>query len=102
MKPINLSPTSTGCIDDRRFSLALPAHRLQMQVAQWYRAWQKHRQWKRDMDHVAQFSPYLLRDIGLTADDVVRPKQKKLYSVIDTIGRPIAILPSGKPIRELV
>jgi hypothetical protein len=88
MKPINLSPTSTGCIADHRSSFALPVYRIQARLSLWYQSWQQHRAWKRDMDHVAQFSPYLLRDIGLTTDDVARPKQKKLYAIIDTIGRP--------------
>jgi len=87
MKTINLSPNSTGCIANHH-SVTLPIqNRIAAQLSTWYQAWQQRREWKRDMDHIARFSPYLLRDIGLSAEDVVQTRLKQPHHIVDTIGR---------------
>jgi hypothetical protein len=89
MKTVNLFPNSAGCIaSDRRISALSIQNRIVARLAQLYQAYQKHRAWQRDLKHIAQFSPYLLRDIGLTAEDVVGAQQKQPYSNSDTMGRP--------------
>jgi uncharacterized protein YjiS (DUF1127 family) len=89
MKTVNLFPNSAGCIANDRHNSVLSIHnRIVARLVQLYQAYQKHRAWQRDLKHIAQFSPYLLRDIGLTAADIVGQQHNQPYSNSDTMGRP--------------
>ncbi len=89
MKPIHTLPNSSGCIAENRSLATTPAiGRFLAGVEGLYLAWQKRRAWQKDLTHIAKFSPYLLRDIGLTAEDIVAGQPKRHFESIDTVGRP--------------
>ncbi|HVI89914.1 MAG TPA: DUF1127 domain-containing protein [Dongiaceae bacterium] len=89
MKSIDFKANSTGCLTHTQ---PVPATtvtgRLQAGLSDWYHGWQKRRQYRKDMQHVAQFSTYLLRDIGLTSADLADSRRETHFASTDRVGRP--------------
>ena len=89
MKSIDLKPTASGCLAAERTAASNTlAARLQSGITDWYQGWQKRRQYRQDLNHVAQFSNYLLRDIGLTSADVADLQRSTPFASTDRVGRP--------------
>lgn len=89
MMPLDTLPNSSGCLTEQRSATVVPViGRLLAKMDNLYRAWQQRRNMQQDLDHIAKFSPYLLRDIGLNPEDVAHAKPKKPFVSNDTIGRP--------------
>ena len=89
MKNLDFEPNSAGCLAQTQ---AVPATtvtgRLQAGLSDWYHGWQKRRRYHKDMQHVAQFSAYLLRDIGLTSADLADSRLETHFASTDRVGRP--------------
>lgn len=89
MKSVDLKPNSAGCLAEHQPVAPVSlSGRLQASLVEWYRAWQKRRQYREDLNHVAQFSSYLLRDIGLTSADIAEVERSSHFACTDRIGRP--------------
>lgn len=89
MKSEHFDANSAGCLTaDRTAHNHSLAGRLQSGLADWYQAWQKKRLYQRDMQHVAQFNDYLLRDIGLNPSDIADIGRTSHFASTDRIGRP--------------
>ena len=89
MKSTDLKPTASGCLAaDQAAAHNTFANRLQAGINDWYQSWQKRRQYRQDLNHVAQFSNYLLRDIGLSSADVADLRRSTPFATTDRVGRP--------------
>lgn len=89
MKPIDTLPNASGCISETHRAATMPAiGRFLANIEGLYRAWQKQRAWHKDLNHIAKFSPYLLRDIGLDASDLRNALPRQHFESIDKVGRP--------------
>ncbi|HVJ31853.1 MAG TPA: DUF1127 domain-containing protein [Terriglobia bacterium] len=89
MKSVDLKPNSAGCLTEHQPVTPLSlSGRLQASLADWYQAWQRRRQYRQDLNHIAQFSSYLLRDIGLTSADIAEAQRRSHFASTDRIGRP--------------
>jgi uncharacterized protein YjiS (DUF1127 family) len=89
MKPIDTLPNTAGCISETPSQATAPAiGRFLANIEGLYQAWQKRRAWQKDLNHIAKFSPYLLRDIGLNASDIAGAQPKQHFASIDSVGRP--------------
>jgi uncharacterized protein YjiS (DUF1127 family) len=65
----DLKSSTTGYLTANRAATSLSS-RLQAGLVDWYQIWQRRRQDRQDLNHIARFDAHLLRDIGLTAADV--------------------------------
>lgn len=89
MKSVDFKANSAGCLAQTQPIAATTfAGRLQAGLFGWYQAWQKRRQYQKDMAHVARFSAYLLRDIGLTSADLADSRRETHFASTDRVGRP--------------
>lgn len=89
MKSVDFEPNSAGCLTQAHpVPATTVAGRLQSGLSDWYHGWQKRRQYQKDMQHVAQFSTYLLRDIGLTSADLADNRRESHFASTDRVGRP--------------
>jgi len=89
MKSVDFEPNSAGCLAQTHPAPATTvAGRLQSGLSDWFNGWQKRRQYQKDMQHVAQFSAYLLRDIGLTSADLADNRRESHFASTDRVGRP--------------
>jgi uncharacterized protein YjiS (DUF1127 family) len=89
MKTIDIFPNAAGCISSHQATMAPSLlGRIQANLSHWHQAWQRRRQAQRDLNHVSHFSPYLLRDIGLSAEDIASIQPKLPFASKDTVGRP--------------
>jgi uncharacterized protein YjiS (DUF1127 family) len=89
MKSVDFKANSAGCLAK---SQPVPAStlpgKLRAGLSDWYRAWRRRRQYQKEMAHVARFSAYLLRDIGLTSADLANSRQGSHFASTDRVGRP--------------
>ena len=88
MKTIDIFPNAAGCIESHSTTTSSLQGRIHAQLSRLYQAWQQRRQAQEDLKHISHFSPYLLRDIGLSAEDVARIQPKLPFASKDTTGRP--------------
>lgn len=63
-------------------------HRLRAILPARFCAWRKRRQRQNELKHIAHFPPYLLRDIGLSAEDIAHMRSRPHFASTDTLGRP--------------
>lgn len=89
MKLLDAMPNSSGCIAECGSVPATPViGRFLARVENLYQAWRQRQSRQKDLDHIAKFSPYLLRDIGLNPEDIASAKPKKHFASTNTVGRP--------------
>jgi uncharacterized protein YjiS (DUF1127 family) len=89
MKSVDFKANSAGCLAKTQPVPATSlAGRFQAGLSDWYQAWQTRRRYQKDMAHVARFSAYLLRDIGLTPADLADSRRESHFASTDRVGRP--------------
>ncbi len=88
MMSTDLKSSAAGYLTEDRGTTTLST-RLQAGLLDWFGAWQRRRQNRQDLNHIAQFDAYLLRDIGLTATDVADMRRVSHGRDTDWIARSI-------------